>query len=337
MGRAGDGHVVEGVGDVAVVGARAEPDLVEVLQHDHRRGQLVAGHGRHDRRPPALGVPGDQRARPGRRRPPGTRGVRPRRQRAAVPRSVPSGARTTTRSSPPAQPGSAGPGQATNGTGHHGSSTARSSRESGPAATMARGRAASRAVATAAAIAGGGLRSPRGGRGRRPRRARAGGRRRVASAASSSSRDSSNQVGHRQPHGPSGRPAGLVDQQHRDVVAHGVGQAAAAGRPAPPPPARAAPWPSGQTMISISFGSRFMRGLLIRARTSSRTRVMVASSAPSTLRRSNGSVLDGRTLNHQSSVVDGEAVEVVDRGARPSRRTPSRRSPSPPRGRRPRS
>jgi hypothetical protein len=36
--------------------------------------------------------------------------------------------------------GSFGPGQATNGTGHHGSSTARSSRESGPAATTARGR-----------------------------------------------------------------------------------------------------------------------------------------------------------------------------------------------------
>ena len=49
----------------------------------------------------------------------------------AVARSEPSGARTTTRSSPPAQPGSAGPGQATKGTGHHGSSTARSRRESG--------------------------------------------------------------------------------------------------------------------------------------------------------------------------------------------------------------
>ena len=40
--------------------------------------------------------------------------------------SDPSGARTTTRSRLPAQPGRAGPGQATNGTGHHGSSTARS-------------------------------------------------------------------------------------------------------------------------------------------------------------------------------------------------------------------
>ena len=56
-------------------------------------------------------------------------------------------------------------------------------------------------------------------------------------------------------------------------------------------------------------------GLLIRARTSSRTRVMVASSAPSTLRRSRGSVLDGRTLNHQSARGHREAVEVVDLGA----------------------
>src|SRR3954453_16584189 len=58
----------------------------------------------------------------------------------AVPVSEPSGARTTTRSRLPAQPGRAMPGQATNGTGHHGSSTARSNRESGPAETTAPGR-----------------------------------------------------------------------------------------------------------------------------------------------------------------------------------------------------
>ena len=67
--------------------------------------------------------------------------------------SLPSGASTTTRSSAPAQPGRPGPGQATNGTGHHGSSTARSSRESGPAATTARGRP-SEAIAATAAVDG---------------------------------------------------------------------------------------------------------------------------------------------------------------------------------------
>ena len=69
--------------------------------------------------------------------------------------SAPSGASTTTRSRLPAQPGRAGPGQATNGTGHQGSSTARSSRESGPAAITARGRDWSwlRATASAAAAA----------------------------------------------------------------------------------------------------------------------------------------------------------------------------------------
>ena len=42
---------------------------------------------------------------------------------------------------------------------------------------------------------------------------------------------------------------------------------------------------------------------------------MVAWSRPSALSRSSGSVLDGRTLNHQSSWRDGQAVEVVDRDA----------------------
>ncbi len=71
----------------------------------------------------------------------------------AAPVSPPSGASTTTRSRPPAQPGSDGPGHATNGTGHHGSSTARSSLESGPAATTARGRVSPAPSATAASIA----------------------------------------------------------------------------------------------------------------------------------------------------------------------------------------
>ena len=45
-----------------MVGARAETHLVEVLQHHHRGGLLVAGHRRHDGGPATLGVLGDQRA-----------------------------------------------------------------------------------------------------------------------------------------------------------------------------------------------------------------------------------------------------------------------------------
>src|SRR4051812_20358295 len=227
---------------------------------------------------------------------------------AAVPRSVPSGARTTTRSSPPAQPGRAGPGQATNGTGHHGSSTARNSRESGPAATMARGRAASPAAATAAAMPGAASTASR--RTRAPASASARRRRSAAaSAASSSRRDSSNQLG--MVVGPSGRPTGLVDQEHRDVVADRVGQ------PALLADQLLADRGEGAVAVGADDDLHQLRvevhgqWLLIRARTSSRTRVMVPSSAPSTLRRSKGSVLEGRTLNHQSSVVT----------VRPSRRS----------------
>ena len=39
---------------------------------------------------------------------------------------------------------------------------------------------------------------------------------------------------------------------------------------------------------------------------------MVASSRPSALSRSSGSVLDGRTLNDQSACADGQAVEPVE-------------------------
>src|SRR4029078_3561161 len=73
----------------------------------------------------------------------------------AVARSAPSGASTTTRSRPPAQPGRAGPGQATNGTGHHGSRTARSRGESGAAAPIAPGGRARRAGAGGGARGGG--------------------------------------------------------------------------------------------------------------------------------------------------------------------------------------
>ena len=71
--------------------------------------------------------------------------------------SEPSGASITTRSRLPAQPGRAGQGHATNGTGHDGSSTARSSRESGPAAITARGLDAVRSRAIASAVAASGV------------------------------------------------------------------------------------------------------------------------------------------------------------------------------------
>src|SRR5690606_19787825 len=136
--------------------------------------------------------------------------------------SEPSGASITTRSRLPAQPGSPGPGQATNGTGHHGSSTARSRRASGPAALTGRGRASpgaavAWATSPAASLAASRTRAPDWARWRSTWSA-------PARAASSSRRDSSNQSVIA---GPSGRTARLVDQQHRDVVAHRVGQAAA--------------------------------------------------------------------------------------------------------------
>src|SRR5687767_13527393 len=93
---------------------------------------------------------------------------------------------------------------------------------------------------------------------------------------------------------------GFVDQKDRDVVAHRVGQSAA----------------GAHQLLGLRLEARTARGtdddleqggvelhrsLLIRESTSSRIRDMVWSSRPSTLRRSRGSVLEARTLNHQSS------------------------------------
>ena len=195
----------------------------------------------------------------------------------AVPVSAPSGASTTTRSRLPAQPGSAGPGQATNGTGHHGSSTARSSRESGPAAITARGRACSRARATASVDRLGGLAGlaayPRAGLGQRPQpevgRCQRG---LVVEAGLVEPGASASCLG--QP-----GSAGFVDQQHRDVVADRVGQAAALADQL------AGPSPGSTGQVAVAGGadddrqqlraarrsSSGHRSLRIRASTSSRT------------------------------------------------------------------
>ena len=250
--------------------------------------------------PPARGVLGDQSSRAGRPRRPGSRGVPPRRPRTALPVSAPVGRQHHHQVEAPGPARAApAPGQATNGTGHQGSSTARSSRESGPAAITARGRACCSASGP----------PPR----RWPRRRRPTSRRTRAPAsasarsrpsarsraASSSSRDSSNQVDHR---GTSGRLAGLVDEQHRDVVADRVGQAAAGQTSSSPSTVERRRGRLGQTMISSRAGSRFIvvppdqgEHVVADARPWSARRV------PSALSRSSGSVLDGRTLNHQSA------------------------------------
>ena len=269
-GEQDDRDVVEGVGDTA-----------------RRR---CSGPGRPGRGTPASPPPsaswspvrsaasccsGRRRARrpassAGRRPRPGSRGGRPRRRPTRRRCRPPSGASTTTRSRLPAQPGSAGPGQATNGTGHQGSSTARSSRESGPAATTARGRGAPPAAGDRLVD--------------RPRAASPASRR-TRAPASARRRSASSALRERglvvEPGlveqvaigGPrSAGSTGLVDQQHRDVVADRVGQAAAGADQLLGLVGSSRPWQPGQTMISSRAGSRFMRSLLIRASTSSRTR-----------------------------------------------------------------
>ena len=237
--------------------------LVEVVQHHHRGGQLVAGHGRQHRAPAAGRVLGDQRSLGGQ----ATTTWQPRRTASATadaePRSEPSGASTTTRSRLPAQPGSAGLGQATNGTGHHGSSTARSSRESGPAAITARGRASSRSRATASAVRLGGLARPRGAPARRSRPGRAG------AASIDCEHAARRRAGTRRTRWPSSassvRLAGLVDQQHRDVVAHRVGQSAALAHELVAPScdsAGSSPWQAGQTMMLSSCAVDVHAGIL---------------------------------------------------------------------------
>ena len=190
------------------------------LQHHHGGGELVAGARRAGscvQRPAACSATresGGQATTTW-----AAAAYRLARPRTRRPWSEPSGASITTRSRLPAQPGRPGPGQATNGTGHHGSSTARSSRESGPAATP-RGGGCPRLRST----------PPRRSAPRPPRPPRAvpGRRTRPGCAARGSAAPRTPLVvepglvepgGHR----ASGRLAGLVDQQHRDVVADRVG------------------------------------------------------------------------------------------------------------------
>ena len=159
-----DGDLVERVGDHVRVGLRTEVHPVEQAEHDDGDGELVAGLGGQQGRVAAGRVLGDERLL-------GSGdddlaaasyGLGDRGGRAGVP---PSGASTTTRSRLPAHPGRPGPGQATKGTGQTGSSTARSSRESGPAATTARGwpsesRCTASATASCAATASRRTRAP---------------------------------------------------------------------------------------------------------------------------------------------------------------------------------
>ena len=135
--------------------------------------------------------------------------------------------------------------------------------------------------------------------------------------------------------------SGLFHEQHRDVVAHRVGQPAllvGAHQLAGviiDPQRRVA---FGQARISSSQPSICIRSPLFLAAcgggpdlwpsTSSRRAAMAGSVAASTFSRSSGSVLDGRTLNHQPPAGDGEPVELV--GAHPG---PGREGLLDPRGR----
>src|SRR6516225_4747667 len=101
-------------------------------------------------------------------------------------------------------------------------------------------------------------------------------------------------------------PPGLFHEQHRDVVAHRVGQAAGlagahqlAGLLVGPE--RRVTLRAGQNVKEPAFNlHQIPLPFLTMPSTSSRRAAMAVSSSASTFRRSNGSVLDGRRLNHQS-------------------------------------
>ena len=217
-------------------------DAVEVLHHHDRGGQLVAGDGRQDRGPAPGGVVGDERARAGRRRRPGSRGVRPRRRRTRCRcrRRRGRGPRRG-RGCPPSRAGRARARRRT---------APGTTAPAPPAAGASRVRPRSRRAGGTGPGCGPPPRRPpprrrwtHGGPARRPRRAgAAAGRRRPAPPR--------RRGGTRRTRSPcarprSGRLAGLVDEQHRDVVADGVGEAAArctrAPRPRRPPARRGTP------------------------------------------------------------------------------------------------
>src|SRR5690606_14109446 len=96
---------------------------------------------------------------------------------------------------------------------------------------------------------------------------------------------------------------GFVDQQDGDVVAHRIHQVATGTRQLVRGVIRLQRAPAGRAGHHLEQSRvEFHRVASYRARTtcktSSRTRSMVPRSAASTLSRSSGSVLDGRTLNH---------------------------------------
>src|SRR6478752_8987705 len=103
----------------------------------------------------------------------------------------------------------------------------------------------------------------------------------------------------------SGRVAGLVDEEHRDVVADRVGPAAADADQLLGRLVRGERLPARRAHDHVEQMAVEVHRSLLRMtdRMSSRTRAMVAPSAPSALSRSSGSVLDARTLNHQSAWV----------------------------------
>src|SRR6516225_8684822 len=104
-------------------------------------------------------------------------------------------------------------------------------------------------------------------------------------------------------------PPGLFHEQHRDVVAHRVGQAAGlagahqlAGLLVGPE--RRMTLRAGQDVQEPALDlHQIPLPFLTMPSTSSRRAAMAASSAASTFSRSSGSVLDGRRLSHKSPVV----------------------------------
>ncbi len=334
MRRAGDRHVVEGLGDRlrrrcrgrgrAGPGTRSITTAVASWSPDEQGSTVLS-------RPTAWSATSERGGQ-------ATTTRQPRRTASATaeaaPVSLPSGASTTTRSrrAGPAGQGRAGPGHERHRAprlehgpqqpgvrpgGDHGAGSRR--RPSAPATAAA--------IASAAAPASRRTREPASASGRSAASA-------AASAASSSSRESSKTsaivayacLG----------AARLVDEQHRDVVADRVGQ-----------PARGADQlggglVDGQRPPAVRADDDLEQGgvevhesLLMVARTSSRSRSSVAWSPASALSRSSGSVLDARTLNHQSGWLTRQPVEVVERDAVAAAVLPPR-SPRPPRpGRRP--
>ena len=265
---------------------------------------------------------------------------------ASGPSARPDSETATTRSTGPTQPGRVLVRTGWTGTGAPGPARAasRSPTTAEPPradTTTARGRPSSATRATsasAASVAASRTCAPAEARARRVLRESASAR----ASTSSRSRSSSGSVMRLGALGPLPdpvRPRGrIVEQHHRDVVTDRERRTAVGaddrrglvvGHDGFVPRARAGQ-DLQQQRIEVHHASP-----RTRTRTSSRSRSMVGRSAASTLRRSRGSVLLGRRLNHQSAADDGQPVEVVDGDPVAAARTPSRRRRSRPPGRRP--